>query len=443
MNLKNVLFCFGLAVSVVACSKSTAEREKKALSEQVGQQVTPEKSQACEASKSWFDGGFDPKKDAEAFTGGSLCAFHQFAWETFIWLTEKTTSGDIRFATMYADSAIFPGKQPGNLVLGGVNQAGSNGILVDQNGRAVYTTIMVNDIYRDFVIKHKLYTQQGLLNADPNLNFPDGAMSLKAAWKIVQAGEDTRDMFTMTAPVRMLSVIGKTVGIAKNAPQKTLKVALVGFHIAVYVKDHPEAIWATFEQDRNAPAFAKQQSPDKPVSSDNYTFYRGGTLAKDCNVNNSGMDAILKLNTKTQTIQKVTQACLQFPFGTNDSSPLAEQNRQAIMQLNKSVHDLMPSASVWKHYDEVGAVWFSKNNALKPNWNPSTDGSLLIGSTRLSNSTIETFTQNVRGQNECFGCHNTMALTDIPEKYKILPGKNVNTSHVLLQNYIDGNVVKR
>lgn len=431
-----------LLLSIAACSISPQDASPKDSIDTM-QKTELSAKPACAANASWFDGNFEPKKNAEEFAGESLCAFHQFSWQTFIWLTDEVAGGDIRFDTLYSEKGIFPETTAGNHVLGGVNQAGSNGILVDQNGRAVYTTMMINDIYRDFVIQKKLYTKQGMLDADPTQNFPHGAMSLKAAWKIVQPNEDTSDLFTTIAPVQMLSIVNENVTIADNAEQQSLTVALVGFHVAVYVKDHPEAIWATFEHNRNVPSFAKQQSPNDPVSADNFTFYHGGTPAKDCNANNSAMNAILQLNPKTQTMQNVTQACLQFPFGTNDSSPFAESNRNAIAQLNESVHQLMPKDSVWKNYNEVGAIWFSKKNQLNPDWNPNTDDSLLIGSTRLSNSTIETFTQNVRGQNECFACHNTMALTDVPGTNKILPGKNVNTSHILLKNYVDGNVVKR
>ena len=443
MFLLRVFISVCLLLCFTSCSRSQDDLQKPVAPNTPTTTVTQKPPNKCLADVSWFDGSFDPRKDALAFEGGSLCAFHQFSWKTLIWLTDKMPGGKLRFETLYADSAIFPNGKKGNHVLGGVNQAGSNGILVDQNGRAVYTNLMVNDLYRNFVIENKLYTQQGLLDADPDINFPDGAMSLKAAWKIVHPNEDTRGFFTIMAPVQMLSVINGKVTIAEDAPQKNLHVALVGFHIAVYVNNHPEAIWATFEQIRNAPSYAISQSPNKPVSADDFTFYHGGTLAKDCNSNNSGMNAILQLDSVSQTLKNISQVCLQFPFGTNDSTPLANQNRQDISSLNTSVHKFMPENSVWKNYLEVGAEWFSKKNGLNPNWNPSADPSLLIGSTRLSNSTIETFTQNVRGQNECFGCHNTMPFTAVPDTRKILPGKNVNTSHILLKNYIDGNVVKR
>ena len=400
----------------------------------------------CEAESSWFDGSFDPKTAADNFKDSSNCAFHQFSWRTFIWLTEKIESGELRFESFYSDSAIFPNSKPGNFVLGGVHQAGSNGILVDQSGRAVYTTLIMNDIYRDFVLKHKLYTQEGMQDVDAGLNFPNGSMSLKAAWKIVQPGEDVSAFYSTDAPIQLLAIANDKVVIPENAKQVTAKVVLVGFHIAVYVNKHPEAIWATFEHKDNSPTFAKSMSPNKPVSDRDYTFYKAGTKAKDCNANNSGMNAILKLNPDTQVMEGVTQACLQFAQGTVDNQPSkksAAMNRGNIISLNKNVHQLMAANSVWKNYSEVGAVWFTGQNALKPNWSPNVDASQLTGSTKLSNSTIETFTQNDRSQDECFSCHNTMSVVDTSNSIPILPGKNVNTSHILLKNYLNGQAVQR
>jgi len=448
LNLRLIIIAIFFTLS--ACNPSPSPQSQTQPQPQVQtQNVIPQPNQntngECTADASWFNGQFDPKTNADSFNGTTKCDFHRFAWQTFIWLTAQVSDGKVRFETLYSDDGIQPDAKPGNHVLGGVNQAGSNAILVDQNGRAVYTTIMINDIYRDFVIQNKLNTAQGMLAADPSLNFPNGAMSLKAAWKIVQADEDSSDKYTINAPVQMLTVTKDNLITADNAAAtQNLKVALVGFHIAVYVNNHPEAIWATFEQRNNAPAFGKNQKPTDPVSDKNFTFYKANTLASECNVNNNGMNDILKLDPKTQIMQKITQACLQFPFGTSDSSPSPQENIDDIIQLNASVHQLMPAQyAIWKNYDEVGAVWFNTANDLHPNWSPSIDASMLTGSTRLSNSTIETFTQAERATSECFGCHQTMPLAAVSEASKPLPGLNINTSHVLLSNYANGTAVKR
>ena len=120
-------------------------------------------------------------------------------------------------------------------------------------------------------------------------------------------------------------------------------------------------------------------------------------------------------------------------------------NQENIKHLNANViGQLSSTGSIWKNYFEVGAVWFNTEmGSLKPNWNPNVDSTMLTGSLTLSNSTIETFTQKVRSQNECFSCHNTNPVTNVPLNMSVLPGKNANTSHILLKNYQGGGEVKR
>ncbi len=97
---------------------------------------------------------------------------------------------------------------------------------------------------------------------------------------------------------------------------------------------------------------------------------------------------------------------------------------------------------------------FVHKNVLRPNWNPNSGitlikkkripgKELITGSTKLSNSVIETFTQAIDSENECFSCHNTMSLTAVPSDKAVIPGKNVLTSHILLQNYLADSRVKR
>jgi len=401
---------------------------------------------ACNVNDAWLIKPYDPKISADNFSDASICNFHKFSWKTFLWLTEAGSDNKARFDSLYSDLGIYPTAVTGHHVLGGVHQAGSNGIMVDQHGRAIYTTMMINDLYRNFVIENDLNTATGMQTVAPKLNFPNGAMSLKASWKVVQPGEDSRKFYTQVMPLQLLTVEDGQVVISDKAGIVNTKVALVGFHIAVYVKDHPEAIWATFEHKDNSPTFNQPQSPNKAVSDKNYTFYKAGTTAYNCNSNNSGNNAILQLDETSQVMKNNTQSCLQYPTGTGDNEPSAEKAKENLFNinnLNQSVHSVISASSVWQNYDEIGAVWFSIADNLNPNWTPNVDASFLIGSTKLSNTTIETFTQNQRSADECFACHNTMSVTDTPKGVPILAGKNINTSHILLKNYLNGSKVQR
>jgi len=254
-----------------------------------------------------------------------------------------------------------------------------------------------------------------------------GAMSMKAAWKIVPKGQEApRGAYTRKSKLYTVVKIDGNLTTSDNYKDPTLRetieetVALVGFHIAVVVKGHPEFIWATFEHNDNTTNAWVNNENENP----NYTFL---------NFNSSNTGA-LSVNAESQVISQAyginptTQVLRIHQFGGGNA-----RNQKNIASLNKKVHKMIDSTSMWQNYHEVGAVWFNEANALKPDWSLATNAALETGSKTLSNSVIETFTQDSFNQNSCFSCHNTTQYNSsmgIP-----IDGKNVLTSHILLKNY--------
>ncbi len=402
-------------------------------------------AQTCTAFDTWFTPAgitepnfLNPQFQDPSSKQNENCNFHRFSWHAFLWLTD-TFNGAPRFNSLYSDAAIDPNAAaPTEHVLDGVQQADSLGIVVDQNGRAVYTNMYINSIYRDFAISNRLYTRAGMKKASPKLEFTNGALSLKAAWKIVGANEDTSRFYTTTAKIQLLSKIGNSVGIPPQPKTATVKVALVGFHIAWVVNGHPEAIWSTFEHVDNAPDFKTDQQPSQPVSDKSFTFYKAGTKASDCNVNNASR---VTIDEKTQILTPITQVCRQYQFGGAD----VEINQPNIEQLNSDIlARLVKRNSIWQYYREVGAVWIKDpDEPFRPNWNPNVDPAPIRGAPKLSNSVIETFTQNQVSKNQCFSCHNSMAVTDTNDLTLTLPGKEISTSHILLRKYMNNPQIQR
>jgi hypothetical protein len=320
-----------------------------------------------------------------------------------------------------------------------IDQAGPDGIMVDLQGHPIYYSIYSDSTFGDFIKQNDLFTPAKLLAFDPDKSFPVGTLTLKAAWKVVAPGEDVSTFFTRTAQIALLTT--KDGKIEPSGETKTVEVALVGFHIAGAVNGHPEMIWATFEHLQNAPDLPKavnDMAPDDIVSNKNWTFYKANTEFKDCNINSAGSGA-LKLDEAAQTLSPVAQVCRIVPYGGGKTS-----NVDNIKSLNDSVHSQLDG--VWKNYFEVGAIWFSSPNALKPNCtfqpgalecrdpaNP--DLPILTGSTHLSNTTIETFTQSQSAQDNCFACHNTVQVASPNTTVTSLPGLNVDISHVLINEY--------
>ena len=384
-----------------------------------------------------FPCGYTLEKNDKGDLVVSNMAFQEISWQYFLWLTEEVTVNSekmLRFESMYSDEAINikDPKDPKGFehILGGIQQAGSNSVLVDENLRAVYTTMMIDSIYRNFVVDNELNIPEKLRDFPATTDFPNGSMSMKAAWKIVPKGQKPpKGAYTRTSKLYTVVEIDGNLSTSDNykdaSKRKTIEetVALVGFHIAVVVNGHPEFIWATFEHNDNTINY--NTINQKPTPS--YTFFNSSGF----NVSNLGA---LSVDPKTQKITQAyvenatTQVLRVHQYGGGNT-----QNQDNIASLNQTVHESLDATSMWQNYHEVGAVWFNQANALIPDWSLTSNDTIQTGSLTLSNSVIETFTQDDFSQNSCFSCHNTTQYN--PVMGIPLGGKNVLTSHILLKNY--------
>ncbi|MEI9994475.1 MAG: hypothetical protein WDM91_07770 [Rhizomicrobium sp.] len=398
----------------------------------------------CLAIEKWFPHPKTRPPNSKGFPSApNNCDFHQWSWNAFLWLTQDV-KGQPRFETMPADGVETPagvlnpliGRAAKATELNLVQQAGPDGIMVDLQGHPIYYSIHSDKTFGAFVKTNGLLDPAKLRAFDPNTSFPVDTLTLKAAWKVVEAGEDTSGFYTRRAKIALLAT--KNGQIVVTNKTKTVKVALIGFHVAGTVNGHPEMIWATFEQMQNAPDLPKavdQMAPNDIVSDKSWTFYTANTPFKTCNVNSAGAGA-LKLDAAAQTLSPVTQVCRIIPYGGGAASNIAN-----IKTLNDSVHKTL--TGVWNNYFEVGAIWFNRADALKPDctFQPGalqcSTTPILTGSTQLSNATVETFTQAQSAQNNCFACHNTVQVTSPNTTMPSLPGKNVDISHVLIDAYFN------
>ncbi|HEX3530504.1 MAG TPA: hypothetical protein VH988_25865 [Thermoanaerobaculia bacterium] len=400
---------------------------------------------ACAAPAAWFPHDKTPAPNPQqAFA--SFCDFHQWAWQSFLWLTQSS-GGKLRFETFPTVDDVIAGKDNSGtrgLVklavrtqkvhgphksLDEVTQADSLGVLVDHSGHAGYYSQYVNpQMFQQIVSLH--WNDPAVLNQiPPATELQTGDVELKVSWKIVAPGEDVSKYYVRPALIdRLVTGPDGKVRIDHSAPPVEVKVALVGFHVVGWVQGHPEAVWATFEQNDNAPDFAPQQSPSVAVSPKNWTFYTASTLALNCNQVDTGK---LTLDPATQTLKPATQVCRQFPYGMAATTAASDPNLHAITTLNESVKSQLGN-DVARSYFEVGAIW--TNGDLKPNDDQQAHR---LGSTLLNNSVIETFTQNVQSDNNCFSCHNTLMYNPSDPSIQPLQGTNINLSHIILEAYVD------
>jgi hypothetical protein len=404
-----------------------------------------QQSIACTAPSTWFPHSQTPEQNSAGFPAKpNNCDFHQWSWNAFLWLTQEV-NGAPRFVSMPANGIETPpgvldpliGRSAKGRTLDLIEQAGPNGVMVDLEGHPIYYSIHSDSTFGNFLQQNGLLDPAKLRAFNPDTPFPVGTLTLKAAWKVAASGGDTSSFYTRKAQIALLTT--KNGKIVVSDQTKTVDVALVGFHIAGTVAGHPEMIWATFEQLRNAPDLPKPMAgmqPDDVVSDTNFTFYKAGTQFKECNVNAAGSGA-LHLDEAAQTLSPVTEVCRMAPWGGGSMNNIGN-----IKSLNDSVHTQLKD--VWNNYFEVGAIWFNATDGLRPNCtfqpgslecraDPQTP--ILTGSTQLSNTAVETFTQSQSAQDNCFACHNTVQVTSPNTKAPSLPGLNVNLSHVLINDY--------
>ncbi len=405
--------------------------------------------------------------DADAFEDSTQCNFHLWAWQAFLWLTQDYPpgSGQPRFLSFTTPNQLFPDSDVGVLsprmgksqkpeTLDEFLQAGTDGIMTDQTGRPLYYSQYVDPNFVDFVTTNGLTDPKRLLEFDSTKNFPNGTMELKVSWKVVHATDDTSRFFTMNADVYPLANRRGTI-VIDTTSVRSETLALVGFHVVGRVQGHPEMIWATFEHKDNAPDIFTYQNIHSPigmeetVSITNHTFYAANTLRRDCNINTAS-SPVRKLDEVSQKITPITQVCRRYEYGnlpsdTTFGQKVANsiiQNDGNVASLNAHVLSKLGADDVWSNYYEVGAIWFNKRDALEPDKSfgdlcvdggtdcVDSSGARLIGSLRLSNSTIETFTQSASAMENCFRCHNTSQRFHLGKT--ALPGKNINISHIIV-----------
>ena len=401
----------------------------------------------CSASSDWFPHSQTPRPDDSAFESTSNCVFHQWSWQMFLWLTQEV-DGQPRFLSFASPQSLLGMQQRGMLPRMTKSatpesfeeylQAGTDGILVDQQGRAVYYSQYLNATLTDFINDNGLTDPAKVRAMNPTLQFPitdkKGSLELKVSWKIVAEGEDVSDMFTMTTEVAKLVNQGGKIVIDLSQTEQ-VEVALVGFHIGGIVNGHPEMIWATFEHKDNAPNVPAKYEPHTVISDQDFTFYKAGTTYANCN-RNPASSSLLKLDEATQILSPITQVCRQYEFGNDPNSTDSgiETNDANIASINADVAKQMAADDVWRNYFEVGAIWFLDGSKLKPGLNLE-DDKLLTGSLRLSNATIETFTQTQSVLNNCFRCHNTQQ--EFPPNMSLdpLPATDINISHAFQNIY--------
>ena len=149
-------------------------------------------------------------------------------------------------------------------VLFSSTQPFATGPLIDQNGQFARFEISLNRSMFDYIVGNVLYNkegQQAFAKAGKEVGFActdaastdtatdTGAIMIKAAWKILGAGDDKSQFYTRKA---LVWTPGSTNPV-RPATCAVSDVGMIGLHIATKVQNTPQWVWSTFEHRNNVP----------------------------------------------------------------------------------------------------------------------------------------------------------------------------------------------
>ncbi|MCG8459913.1 MAG: hypothetical protein MI919_26835, partial [Holophagales bacterium] len=297
----------------------------------------------------------------------------------------------------------------------------SGDTLIDQNGRYTHFEIRINREECDFVNQHQLYSSACYdaavverLELPWGTDSSAGALEVKAAWRTLETCDlpdsPPPDECSPDDPGRYLTAPGTVEPLSPGHPGPAdVTLGLVGLHFIQKTPDHPEMIWASFEQVDNAPVCdgARNEvcrAPDTEPA-EGWSYF--DSSCTDCPTNTPDDDG------------EPDQVCRSSPCGVDWSVPSnAQVNAEAIRQLNSSVHEVLASqGSPLAYYDLIGTLWTKKGSTI-PDEPPYDFSDIQTGSTLLANTTLETFDQNIN----CFICHDNSAVPYTPPE----PGKGAS-----------------
>lgn len=404
------------------------------------------------------------------------CGFYNWGWQTFLFATQPNSSRQpaflnytpfetvfdlsetellSKFSTterdLYADQRFRVSALASSsrlpLLNAGFKQAGEAGaMLIDQNRNAIFYSIHINPNFAEFVEQNKLddlptlFQDAGKGGISSDLEFPPGALELKAAWKIVEPGEDVSSYFTRRARVPLLKSTGQQV-IATGGTRE-VNLALIGLHVVGVVQDHPEFIWASFEhvdtQGRRdlTPAAKANPLPGTPQELETlFQKYPLFGLSTPVSLANQ-QPAQYQVDERSQKFQAATSVFRVFPAALTAQ---AEED-QALKTLNAHMGELFASSDpsgqdLRRNYRMVGAVWIDQPGSKEPNgvfqanrsFENSPEHTILAGEDALSSMAMESFTQQTAPN--CFSCHNTTRKMILPNQF--FPPRRINVSNAL------------
>jgi hypothetical protein len=376
---------------------------------------------ACAASESWVTSPNPPTEIGGGVPVGdeTNCQFQQFEWQWFLALVQPST-GDPEERVFETYPIYQPGKKnqcASDHVIGQENLGKALAVRIEKVDDASFEAVLPEDIkqatgqalydQRRNVVYYTIQYSPSECQATAEGGFPPNTTEIKAAWRVLPEADPS--YYTITATIPGVSPDPMTLG-------------LVGFHLVMSTKNHPEFVWATWEHKTNAPDCTDPQAT--PAGGWSFTSLDCAECLKtkppsectECKFNKG-------VTPPPGLTSDPTEVCRVYPDGT-DPGPMTggnnnDTNRANIDELNDQLVGpdgfltRLPAddpMAVWKNYSLIGGLW--TNGGVGSGGDDVQRGSL-----ELANLTMETFFQTP--QHNCFTCHN----------YD--PAKPLDVSHII------------
>ncbi len=260
----------------------------------------------------------------------------------------------------------------------------NRGPLIDLNRNFVRYEVLYNSTLTEYVANNRLFSKQGLIDfPGDSLDYTDGSLVVKAAWKVLAGADSSKDFFTSQSyMIYLQDTLKDSTGniIAQDTAYCNLaEVGLVGFHIAWKTPNHPNWIWMTFEHEDNAPPMAEH------AFSHPYNFFDSSRGVDTSIVNHHPDYAPEKTYYNPAWSQSQTPAQIMRVLSI----------RSDVEAANRRYHARSPiQGSIWENYRLIGVQWTHSTLGATP--------FVVQPDTFLANVSLETFEQ---GSASCMGCH--------------------------------------
>ena len=319
-------------------------------------------------------------------------------------------------------------------------QAGSvSAVLLSQSNSLIFYTIAVNDVYAWFLT--------GVANGAINTNnqFPTTASDLTQITNYATTyGVTLTDANALAIEVKMSWVDASTISnpgsyITMQAevpvyntsstqtwPQTTTRtatLALLGVHVVGSSNGHPEMLWATFEHfgnSANAPyqyVNTSGSTTTVPQNTSGPWLFTTTNSSSGFNVPNANYVNAPAITAQPNQTISGSNTLRQNAFGVapvgvpnqNDATPAIANTE--VLSLNNSVLGQLSNGDMRQNYYFLGTTW---TNGGAPPTSPFPVGGNEIGTSYLSNSTMETYQQwmgTSNPGNNCLDCHQSGSTT--------------------------------